>query len=79
MSDIVDEDPSTEDFVEGLREFRDNARALAKKAKKLVDSVSFDNSGSLVAGHWVSGNGGLCSRETLRAADELRLELAKWS
>jgi hypothetical protein len=59
-------------------EDRDKQVALVAKAKKLVDAVSFDNNGSMVAGRWMGGHGGLCSVETMRAADELRLELAKW-
>lgn len=41
---------------------------LAAKAKALVDSVYADN----------SGNGDILSRETIAAADKLRLELARW-
>ncbi|SDG19171.1 hypothetical protein [Pelagibacterium luteolum] len=45
---------------------------LALKAKALLDAVDFDQHGRMVAGQFVGGNGGLISRETIRAADELR-------
>ncbi len=50
---------------------------LRKKAKALVDAVTQDDSGTLVAGTWVGGNGGLLSRDTIKAADELRKELLR--
>lgn len=53
---------------------------LMPKAKALLDAVTFDDSGAMVAGKWVGGNGGLISRETMKAADELRqamLEVGK--
>lgn len=46
-------------------------RSLVAKARKLVEAVTFDDSGFQGQG----GNGGLLSRETIRAADELRLSL----
>jgi hypothetical protein len=54
-------------------------KALVAKAKALVDSVSHDNNGSMVAGKFVGGHGGLYSRETIQAADALRLELSNWA
>jgi len=51
---------------------------LIAKAKALVDAVSLDDTGRLVAGRWVGGNGGLLSRSTLQAADALRAELELW-
>lgn len=49
---------------------------LREKAQALVDSVSFDDNGALIAGKWMGGNGGLISDETRKAADALRRELA---
>jgi len=46
------------------------------KAKALLKSVDFDQHGAMVAGQWVGGNGGLISRDTIKAADELRKALA---
>ncbi|GEM_PF-2998554 len=45
---------------------------LRRRAKALVDAVTFDDCGSIVGGHLVGGNGGLLSRETIKAADALR-------
>lgn len=50
--------------------------ALAIKAKALLDAVDFDNNGRMVAGTYKGGNGGLISRDTIVAADELRKALA---
>jgi len=52
---------------------------LIAKAKKLVDAVSFDDCGAIVGGIYMGGNGGLLSRDTIKAADELRKELEKIS
>ena len=52
--------------------------ALTAKAKALVEAVGSDDTGKLIGGQWVAGNGGLLSRATIAAADALRLELAKW-
>ncbi|WP_417585065.1 hypothetical protein [Pelagibacterium sp.] len=49
---------------------------LSTKAKALLDAVDFDNHGRMVAGKFVGGNGGLISRDTIQAADELRKALA---
>lgn len=48
---------------------------IAKAAKALLDAITFDDCGSMVAGKFVGGNGGLISRETIRKADELRRAL----
>lgn len=48
---------------------------LALKAKALLDAVDFDQHGRMVAGKYVGGNGGLISRPTIVAADELRKAL----
>ena len=42
--------------------------AIVKAAEKLVAAITFDDSGS----------GGLLSRETIRAADELRVILLRY-
>lgn len=47
------------------------------QAAALLASVDFDNNGALVAGHLQGGNGGLLSRDTTKAADELRRALAE--
>lgn len=62
----------------GFRDMREKAQPLVDKAKALVDSVSHDNNGSIVAGRYMGGNGGLVSRETIAAADALRAELERW-
>lgn len=41
---------------------------IIEKARAVVEAVTFDNSGFNGQG----GNGGLLSRETIRAVDELR-------
>lgn len=46
--------------------------AAIEQAQKVVDAVTFDDSGSMVAGVWKGGNGGLLSRETLVEVDLLR-------
>lgn len=51
--------------------------SLAIKARALLDAVDFDNNGAMVAGHLVGGNGGLISRDTIKAADELRKALSE--
>lgn len=50
---------------------------VAREAKALAASVSHDESGSMVGQQWVGGNGGLLSRETIKAADKVRLALAQ--
>lgn len=62
----------TPPYEAGMRETE-----LRKKAKALVDSVRNDDGGQLIAGQWVGGNGGLLSRETIKAADALDVELLK--
>lgn len=51
-----------EDFYDRLR----------KAALALLESVSFDDSGTIVGGQYQGGNGGLISRETIKKADDLR-------
>lgn len=48
---------------------------LLARAKAVVEKVTYDESGNMGRG----GNGGLLSRDTIRATDELRLELLKWN
>ena len=52
--------------------------AIVIKAKILVDAVSRDDNGIMVAGQWRASNGGMLSRETIAAADALRRELENW-
>ena len=52
--------------------------SLVAKAHALVDAVTFDENGAMVAGQWVGGNGGMISRQTIIAAHALRLELSGW-
>lgn len=49
--------------------------AFVAETRDLVEKVTFDESGRIVAGHWVGGNGGLLQRETLAATDVLRRRL----
>jgi len=58
-----------------MSEKTDAMMRLMHRAKALVDAVSFDNSGAMIAGQWQGGNGGLISRETIKVADELRREI----
>lgn len=51
--------------------------SLQRAARALLDSIDFDNNGAMVAGRLVGGNGGLISRETIKAADELRKALTE--
>jgi hypothetical protein len=53
-------------------------KTLTAKSRRLVEAVRHDDNGSMVAGQWVGGNGGMLSRETLTAADTLRVELENW-
>lgn len=59
-------------------EFARQIKQLIDTSKKLVDAVSHDNNGSMVAGRYVGGNGGLYSTEAIKTADALRLELDRW-
>ena len=52
--------------------------ALLAKAQALVDAVTFDENGTMVAGIWMGGNGGMVSRSTIVATDALRAELLVW-
>jgi hypothetical protein len=49
--------------------------AFVAETRDLIEKVTFDESGRLVAGQWVGGNGGLLQRETLSATDVLRRRL----
>jgi len=46
---------------------------VISSARALVAAVVQDDCGQMIGTQWVGGNGGLLSRETLRAADQLRL------
>ena len=50
-------------------------QAFVAETRDLVEKVTFDESGRLIAGQWVGGNGGLLHRDTLIAADVLRRRL----
>lgn len=50
------------------------AKAIIEAGERLIDALTYDDSGFQGKG----GNGGLISRETIRAADELRLAIAAW-
>lgn len=50
---------------------------IAREARALSDAVSHDDNGSMIGQQWVGGNGGLLSRETIKAADRVRLALAQ--
>lgn len=52
--------------------------ALLAKAQALVDAITFDENGAMIAGEWRGGNGGMVSRPTIVAADALRTELLAW-
>lgn len=49
---------------------------LADAARALVDAISFDDNGAMIAGQFRGGNGGLLSRETIAKADAVRRALA---
>jgi hypothetical protein len=53
-----------------------DADRLIAAASELVDAISFDMNGKLIAGLWRGGNGGLISQETLAKADETRRAIA---
>lgn len=65
-------------YVAAMSVARSANDKLVRKSRELVDSVSHDNNGSIVGGQYMGGNGGLYSRETIKAADALRAELSKW-
>ncbi len=50
---------------------------LADAGKALVDAITFDESGTMIAGKYQGGNGGLISRSTTAKADHFRRVLAK--
>lgn len=56
---------------------RETLDDLMKRADALIASVRFDNSGSIIAGHYRGGNGGLLSHDTEKAADDLANFVAK--
>jgi hypothetical protein len=65
------------DGLSGER-FATAIHALTAKARAVVDAVSRDDNGIMVAGQWTASNGGMLSRETIAAADALRRELENW-
>jgi len=56
---------------------RETLDDLLKRADALIASVRFDNSGSIIAGYYRGGNGGLLSHDTEKAADGLANLVAK--
>jgi hypothetical protein len=68
---------SNADGLSGER-FAAAIHALTVKAKAVVDAVSRDDNGIMVAGQWTASNGGMLSRETIAAAGALRRELENW-
>jgi hypothetical protein len=46
------------------------------RARDLLDRVTFDDRGIIVAGKSVGGNGGLLSNETIMSAERLRRALS---
>lgn len=51
-----------------------DALAIAK-ARALLEAVDFDSNGIMVGNMRQGGNGGILSRQTLKAADDLRRAL----
>ena len=56
---------------------RSSLDALLQRADALIASVRFDNSGSIVGGQYMGGNGGLLSHDTEKAANELETLVAQ--
>lgn len=48
---------------------------LLRHIEAVIEAVTRDDVGAMVAGRWVGGNGGMLSRETIRAVDALRLKV----
>ncbi len=48
---------------------------VAAAARHLLDAITFDDCGAMIAGRWQGGNGGMISRGTITAADDLRRAL----
>lgn len=51
--------------------------ALRARIQALIDAIDFDNNGAMIAAEYRGGNGGLISRNTIRAVDALRRALAE--
>lgn len=51
--------------------------ALRARIQALIDAIDFDNNGAMIASEYRGGNGGLISRNTIRAVDALRRALAE--
>lgn len=51
------------------------AEEVIERARMLLERVLFDERGTMVAGKNVGGNGGLLSRETIIAAEQLHRAL----
>lgn len=74
---VYEPDEHDRECLEAAR-YLSRAVDLTAKASALVLSVEHDNTGQMVAGRWVAGNGGLLSVDTIKAADALRAELEKF-
>jgi hypothetical protein len=48
---------------------------VIKAADDLIASIQRDDTGTMVGKSWVGSNGGMLSRDTLAAADRLRMAL----
>lgn len=49
--------------------------ALIEDAEAVVKAVTRDDCGQMIGEIWMGGNGGLLSRETLKAVDKLRITI----
>lgn len=76
-----EDDPAQESIAHHLATLRAAIDAqpaelrVRETARKLLESVDYDNNGRLVGMQPMGGNGGLISLDTTRAADQLRLAL----
>jgi hypothetical protein len=50
---------------------------LRRKIQAVIDAVTQDDVGRMVAGQYRGGGGGLLSQDTIRAVDALRAALAR--
>lgn len=49
---------------------------LKQAAQDVIDAIALDDTGRLIGGKWIGGNGGLLSRETIAKSDALRRALS---
>lgn len=73
---LLAEDPAPADHAEVPKAVlvlvADSLEGLLAQSMALLESIQSDDTGTMVAGQWVGGGGGLLSRDTIRAADHLR-------